>query len=54
MKPDKENNQSQIKKSTTVTHELKLVCEKIADVDALWRFSALRKSSSLSPLKRAA
>lgn len=54
MRHGKESNQPASKKPTSVTHELKLVCAKIADVDAVWRFSALRKSSSPSPLKRAA
>ena len=40
-----------MKKSITTTEELKLVCRKIADVEALWRTSALQE---LSALKRAA
>ena len=51
MKPSKDTNPSWTKTSTTTKDELKLVCKKIADVDALWRMSASRKSPRL---KRAA
>lgn len=51
MKPAKDLDQSSAKRSTTTSDELKLVCKKIADVDALWRTTDFREPP---PLKRAA
>jgi hypothetical protein len=43
MKPDKEDP-VWTKRSATTREELKIVCEKIADVDALWRMNPLQES----------
>jgi hypothetical protein len=51
MKPAKDLDQLSVKRPTTTRDELKLVCEKIADMDALWRVSDFREPP---PLKRAA
>jgi hypothetical protein len=51
MKPAKDLNQSSAKRPATTNDELKLVCKKLADVDALWRTSDFPEPP---PLKRAA
>jgi hypothetical protein len=50
MKPAKDVSPS-TKKPSTTKDELKLVCQKLADVDAFWRMIDLEESP---PLKRAA
>jgi hypothetical protein len=51
MQTPKDVNPSSSNKPSTTRDELKLVCRKIADVDALWRTSDSQESQ---PLKRAA
>jgi hypothetical protein len=51
MKSPKDVHPSSVKRTFTTKDELKLVCKKIADMDALWRSC---DSSEPQPLKRAA
>ena len=52
MKSPKTPNQSSVVKILTIKEELMLVCQRIADVDALWRMNDVKESPI--PLKRAA
>jgi hypothetical protein len=51
MKSSKDLNPSSASKPSTTRDELKLVCRKIADMDALWRINDIEEAP---PLKRAA
>ena len=44
MKSDQEADLSWTKRSATTREELKIVCKKIADVDALWRMNPLQQA----------
>jgi hypothetical protein len=44
MEADRETETSWTTRSATTSEELKLVCKKIADVDALWRMNPLQES----------
>jgi hypothetical protein len=44
MKPDEDADPSWRKPSATTREELKIVCKKIADVDALWRMNPLQEA----------
>jgi len=51
MQSPKSVNPSSVPKPSTTRDELKLVCRKIADMDALWR---INDTDEAPPLKRAA
>jgi hypothetical protein len=44
MRTDEEADASSSRRSATTREELKIVCKKIADVDALWRMNPFHES----------
>jgi hypothetical protein len=44
MEADRETETSWTTRSATTSEELKLICKKIADLDALWRMNPLQES----------